>query len=153
MARIRDEIEIDRPVDAVFDFVTDGRNEPKYNREMLRSDKLTDGPIGAGTLFRAVHTSARGPVEMIVKVTEFDRPRRMASTTTMTWAEVRGALTFAPSGSGTRMHWEWEVRPKGLAKMLTPVVGVVGRRSERACWEGLKRYLEAESSRASSSAR
>lgn len=40
------------------------------------------------------------------------------------------------------MRWAWDVLPKGMAKLLTPLVGVVGRRQERACWTGLKRYLE-----------
>jgi hypothetical protein len=34
------------------------------------------------------------------------------------------------------------MRPTGAARFLGPLVGVVGNRQERACWEGLKRYLE-----------
>ena len=142
MPRISGEIVIDRPVAEVFDFVADERTEPLYNPALLRSEKLTCGPIGVGTRFAAVHAPARRPVEMTIEVTEYDRPCTFGSRTTMSWADVRGALTFEAAGAGTRMRWAWQVQPKRLARLLVPVVGIVGRRQERAVWEGLRRYLE-----------
>ena len=56
----------------------------------------------------------------------------------MSWSEINGALAYA-----NKMRWDWNVHPKGAANLLRPLVGVIGRRSERRCWEGLKRYLEA----------
>jgi hypothetical protein len=142
MARITGEIVIDRSITEVFDFVADERNEPMYNPEMLRTEKVTDGPIGVGTRFHAVHKAGRRPAEMTIEVTEYDRPYRIGSTTTMSRADIRGVVGFETIGASTRITWTWQVRPKGLASALTPIVGVVGRRSERACWEGLKQYLE-----------
>jgi hypothetical protein len=142
MARITGAIVIDRPVGEVFDFVADERTEPLYNPALLESQKITSGPIGAGTRFAAIHAPARHPVRMSIEVTEYERPRTLGSHTTMSWADVRGVLTFETAGTGTRMRWTWEVRPKRLSRILTPVVGMVGRRQERAVWEGLRRYLE-----------
>ena len=56
---------------------------------------------------------------------------------------VHGALAFEPVGNATKMRWEWNVHPKGAANLIRPLVGVIGPRSERLCWQGLKRYLEA----------
>ncbi len=53
MAHIEGEILIGRSVEDVFDFVADERNEPRYNPRMLRAEKISPGPIGAGTRFRA----------------------------------------------------------------------------------------------------
>jgi Polyketide cyclase / dehydrase and lipid transport len=142
MPKIAGAIVIDRPVDLVFDFATDERNEPLYNTALLQSEKVSDGPVGVGTRFHALHKSARRPVAMDVQITEYDRPRRMASRTTMSWSEVDGELTFEPDGDATKMRWAWDVHPKGLATLLWPFVGVMGRRSERACWTQLKHYLE-----------
>jgi hypothetical protein len=36
MARVSGEIRIERPVEEVFDFVADQRNEPIYNPRMLQ---------------------------------------------------------------------------------------------------------------------
>jgi hypothetical protein len=69
MANVSGEILIERPVEEVFDFVADQRNEPIYNPRMLQSEKITDGPIGVGTRFRATARSGRRGVEMLIEVT------------------------------------------------------------------------------------
>ena len=142
MPVITGSIIIDRPIDEVFDFVLDERNEPLYNPELLHSEKLADGPIGVGTKFRASHRQGRRAVDMAVEVTGWDPPRRMASTTTMPWADIDGELTFEPVGTSTKMRRDWKVRPKGHMRALMPLIGFMGRRSEKACWEGLKQYME-----------
>jgi hypothetical protein len=150
-ARISGEIIIARPTDVVFDFVADERNEPKYNPDLLHADKVTDGPIDVGTRFAATHTSIGRPMDMTIEVTEYDRPRRMESRTTMSWAVIRGVLTFEPEAAGTRMRWAWDVEPKKFARALGPLVGIIGRRQERVVWQGLKRYLEEPSDRGAQS--
>jgi uncharacterized protein YndB with AHSA1/START domain len=136
------DIVIDRPVEDVFDFVADERNEPTYNPQMLRAQLLTPGPVGAGSRFAAVHRGRRRPVEMQIEVTEYERPRRLASTTTMARGHVRGVLSFEPVGSATRMRWDWNLPLNGLARLAAPLVKAIGSRQEQACWQGLKAHLE-----------
>jgi hypothetical protein len=142
MAAINGSIEIDCPVEEVFDFVADERNEPKYNPDLLQSTKVTDGPITVGTQFTAVRLSRGRSVDLTIEVTECDRPRRLGSHTTMQGADIRGVLTFDPIANRTRMCWTWQVRPTHFGWLLAPAVRAVGTRQERACWIGLKRYLE-----------
>ena len=62
MSQISGELVIGRPIEEVFDFVADERNEPLYNSRMMTVEKLTDGPIGTGTRFLATTKSGRrGP--------------------------------------------------------------------------------------------
>jgi Polyketide cyclase / dehydrase and lipid transport len=104
--------------------------------------KLTSGPIGSGTR-RSVTVASRGrPREMEVEVTGYVRPLRLASSTTMAAAVIRGALTFEPRPTGTLMRWTWDLQPNGAYRLLAPVFALVGRRQEAAIWEGLKRVLE-----------
>ena len=49
-----------RPPEAVFDFVADERNEPRFNPQMLRAEQLSPGPIGLGTRFRARSPAGAG---------------------------------------------------------------------------------------------
>ena len=147
MVHIEGEIIINRPVETVFDFVADERNEPRYNPQMLRAEKISEGPIGLGTRFRARTTSGGRPVEMILEITAYDRPRRLASSTRMAEMDIQGTLTLEPSGDGTRMHWSWAVKPRGLFKLMTPFIGLIGRRQERRIWRSLKQYLETQGAR------
>ena len=147
MANVAGEIVIRRRIEEVFDFVADERHEPQYNPNMIVSEKLTEGPIGVGTRFRAEIMNRSKPLQMQIEYTAFERPRRLASVTTSPIMETDGTLTFEPVAEGTRMRWSWIVKPRGLLKLMTPVVGHIGRRQERAIWTELKRVLEPEDRR------
>ncbi len=149
MARIQGEVLIRRPVEEVFDFVADERNEPTYNPNMLVSEKVTEGPVGAGTRFAATIRSGRRPVAMQIEYTAFDRPRMLASTSRMAAADFTGTLTFTSTPAGTRLRWSWQARPKGAMRLLAPVFGPVGARQERRMWTLLRDHLEAEGHAAS----
>jgi carbon monoxide dehydrogenase subunit G len=140
MAKIEGEILIDRPVEEVFDFVADSRNEPSFNPAMTGVELLTPLPIGRGTRFRA--RMGRTGTQMLVELTEFDRPHRLGSATTSSMMQTAGALTFAADGDRTVMSWHWQVRPKGWMQMLGPLFGPLGSRMERKIWASLKRHLE-----------
>jgi carbon monoxide dehydrogenase subunit G len=144
MARIDGEIVINRPVEEVFDFVADERNEPRYNPGMVRAEMLTPEPVGLGSRFRAEMRTRPRPMAMTTEFTGYDRPRRLASTTRLTTMDIQGALTFDPVPGGTRMRWSWDVAPRGLLKLMSPLAVRVGARQERAIWTGLKRLLEAQ---------
>lgn len=81
---IEGEIEIQRPVDEVFDFVADERNEPRYNPRLRRVQKLTPGPVALGTVFRAETTTMGRTVAMTIEITAYERPNLLASLTHLT---------------------------------------------------------------------
>ena len=142
MTKIEGEITIDRPVEVVFDYVADQTNEPQYNPQMVRAEKYTPGPIGTGTRFRSAVKSAGRTAEMQIEVVGYDRPRMLASTTTMKQMDIEYTLTFDPVAAGTRMRWVGEVRPRGGLRVLGPLVTWVGTRQEQRIWSSLKRHLE-----------
>ena len=142
MSHVRGEITIKRAVEEVFDFVADQRNEPRYNDAMLESEKLTEGPVGAGTSFRAIVGNSGRPVEMLIEFVEFDRPRFIRETTHMAAMDIRGTLTFQPALEGTRMRWSWELVPHGVYRLMGPVLAQLGSRQEARIWASLKDYLE-----------
>jgi hypothetical protein len=82
---------------------------------MVRAEKITEGPVGQGTRFRAAILSRRRPAGMLIELTGYDRPVRLAEVTTMRQADISGTLTFEPAGCGTPMRWCWQVRPGGLS--------------------------------------
>jgi uncharacterized membrane protein len=145
--RIDGEVTIHRPVEDVFDFVADERNEPTYNPRMRSVEQLTDGPPSVGSRYRAVLNGLGKPLEMLIEFTEFDRPYRLASRTAMARMKTEGHLDFTPVDGGTRLRWHWRVSTKGVPRFATPVVAAIGRHQERQNWANLKRYLEHASTR------
>jgi uncharacterized protein YndB with AHSA1/START domain len=136
------DIVIDRSVEDVFDYVADERNEPTYNAQMRLAEKVSDGPIGVGTQYRGEVVSGGRPVSMIIEVTEYERPGRLASKTTMSSMDIVYTLTFEPVREGTRMRWSGEIEPHGMLKLMGPIVAWMGRRQEVRIWTGLKGLLE-----------
>jgi hypothetical protein len=49
--------------------VADERNEPSFNPKMLSAEKLSSGPVGLGTRFRAVMLTGRRRAEMTIEIT------------------------------------------------------------------------------------
>ena len=142
MAKIEGEIIIDRPVDVVFDYVADQSNEPQYNPQMVRAQKITPGPVSEGTQFRSAVASRGRTTEMLIEVTKYDRPTLLSSTTTMQQADISYTLSFEPAAGGTRMQWSAQVRPKGAFRLLGPMITWMGMRQEQRIWTSLKRHIE-----------
>ena len=143
MAKIKGEIVIGRPVDVVFDYVADQTNEPHYNPQMVRAEKITAGPIGKGTQFRSAVASMGRTAEMLIECTSYEPPTLLASTTAMQQVDIDYTLTFEPDAAGTRMRWWGQVRPKGAYRLLGPVITWMGIRQEQRIWSNLKKHLEA----------
>lgn len=81
VAHVDGEIIIQRPVEEVFDFVADERNEPRCNRRIVRAEKVSPGRIGLGTRFQAELETVRRTMPMTIEYTGYDRPRSLASVT------------------------------------------------------------------------
>ena len=142
MVHIEGEIVINRPLEDVFDFVADERNEPLYNPHMRRVKLISPGPIGLGTRFRVEMTRMGRATEMIIEFTAFERPRRLASSTHSSTMEIEGSLSFDPVPEGTRMGWSWTLEPRGVLKLMSPLVARMGTRQEETIWANLKQLLE-----------
>ena len=147
--RIEGEVVIIRPVDQVFDFVADERNEPRYNSRMVRADKTSPGPIGRGTRFLAESAMLGRVVETTIEFTDYERPRLLGSMSRSVVrlikpvaTEIEGTLTFDAVAGGTRMRWAWDVETRGVLKLMSRIVARAGERQEETMWGNLKHLLE-----------
>ena len=146
MRTIRGQIEITRPIEEVFDFVADETNEPRYNEEMIRCERVTPGSIGVGTRYEAEMETIGTITPLTIEVTRFERPHRLASWSHIEGTmDIRGALTFEPIAHGTRMSWEWDLEPHGCMRLLGPMLARKGREQEERIWTSLKDLLEKDS--------
>lgn len=140
MTEISGELVIHRDIEVVFDMVADERNT--YDPRQRSAELLTDGPIGTGSRFRSEIMSMGRPVAMIVEITDYDRPHRLSSVTHSPGLDIHSRLRFEPIDGATRMHWSSQLRPRRAMRLLTPILGLVGRRQTAAIWKGLEQTLE-----------
>lgn len=96
---------IDRPPEVVFQFLgyEHVENHPRWDTAM-ELEKLTEGPIGVGTVIRRRHTRAGYPIEGTMEVVEFDPPRTIAMLIHDGPVEMFGRQSVAPEGeNGSRL--------------------------------------------------
>jgi len=144
MPHIEREIVINRPVDEVFDFLADGRNEPQYNPHMLRAEQTSTGHIGRGTQFRTEVTTRGRSMEMVYEITAYERPQRLAGRTIKGPIDVQSTETFDSVPGGTHFRWVMELESRGIFKLMSPLVARMMGRNLDTLLANIKRLLEAQ---------
>ena len=131
-------IEIDRSPEEVFDFMSDLRSERSWNPAVETIEKITDGPVGVGTRYKAKWK--RSP-EVIVECPRDDRPHGWTNIDGGS-LEIESVFTLVPTRSGTRLTNEFTVRPHGLTTLFFPIIVTAMRRRFRTNMMELRRPIE-----------
>ena len=84
--------EIDRPIDEVFAFVADGTNDPKFSPRVQEIRKVTDGPVGVGTIFESSVKDAGLKSNRRFELTQFEAPMKIR------WTERSKNMITVPDG-------------------------------------------------------
>ena len=83
---------IDRPIEDVFAFLSDGTNDPTFSPRVQQIRKTTDGPIGVGTVFESTVKDAGMTTSRTFELTAFEAP------TTIRWTERSKNMVTVPDG-------------------------------------------------------
>ena len=83
---------IERPIDEVFAFLADGTNDPKFSPRVQEIRKVTDGPIGVGTVFESKVKDAGMTTSRKFELTTFEAPTKIL------WAERSKNMVTVPDG-------------------------------------------------------
>lgn len=150
-AHLRFTSRIAGPPEIVFDLVAD---LPNYGRWLPDSSafggtvNVTPYPVRLGTTYLET-----GPVQKPGKVTEFDRPRRIAFQHTVqirspihTDVDAQIRYSFEPNQGGTAVLRELDLtyELRGLHKLLTPALLWGFRKENLRTLACLKRSVEAQ---------
>jgi carbon monoxide dehydrogenase subunit G len=133
-------VRIDRPAEEIWDYFTDVANDPDWNPSAIKVRKTSDGPLGVGSTFHVVRKMS-GPMKL--EYTEYSRPLRWA----LRGVGRRMSFTYSAdltlSGGSTELTSKMNLEPKGLLKLLTPLLGSVTAKQLAQVHRALKRKLEA----------
>ena len=133
-------IGIAAPAEKVFDYVTDVRREPEWNPQLREPEKLTPGPVGAGTRYRVQF--GRGMGIAIIENTGFDRPHSWSAVSTARRLTVRFHGQVSPIPGGCQLAVHTELNPHGALRVLSPLLPRVIRRSWEQDLRTIKTIIE-----------
>ncbi|WP_088342785.1 MULTISPECIES: SRPBCC family protein [Rhodomicrobium] len=68
---------LDAPLADIFETIADVPRWPELIRSVLRTEKLTNGPVGRGTVFRETRVIFNHISTHTMEVVDFDRPHRL----------------------------------------------------------------------------
>jgi uncharacterized protein YndB with AHSA1/START domain len=113
------EVDIDRPPEDVFDYCSDHRHEPEWNPMMKRIEKLTDGPIGAGTRYAVEFV--KGP-PMVMECTRYERPATWSLTGDSPALTASGGWRVLPTADGAHLAVRVEMELHGRLRLAAPLL-------------------------------
>ena len=142
MAHAEESITISRPVNTVFDFVLDGTKNPLWRSTVLDIERVPGKPSGVGAVYKQ---GLKGPggrrIDGDYEIVEC-RPNELIRFQVISGpARPTGTYRFEAEGDSTRVTFTLHYEPKGLAKLMDPMIART-MRSEVAMLSNLKAYLE-----------
>jgi uncharacterized membrane protein len=113
-------ITIDRPASAVFAYLADLENLPRWNYAISETRKLSPGPTGVGARYVQVRTLPR-PSEETLEVTEFEPDRRL--TVRGGFGPLSGEATYVlePAGTATSLTNAMDLDASGALRLVAPL--------------------------------
>lgn len=140
MPEATNSIEIHRPPADVFAFLADGENDRRWRTGVL--DIHLKSGQGKGAVYEQ---GVKGPfgrrVPADYEITGYDPDRRLAFRAIAGPVRPEGAYELEPVDTGTRVTFSLRCVPRGLSKLMTPMIAKT-MRSEVAQLDNLRATLE-----------
>lgn len=131
-------VTIQRSPEQVFAYISDMRNEVKWNPDVQYMEKISDGPVRVGTRFRAKwHMS--DTVNVII--TDLQPPYH-ATFENGGPVEVKLDVFLRPGGSGTNFESHFIATPHGFVRAIFPIFKSRIKSQEQENMVNLKKALE-----------
>lgn len=132
--------QIDRPVDEVFRTVIHIEDFPKWSPQNPSARRISSGEITEGSRFE-MEIKGFGMVPQELR--EFEPNRRVMIVPDIRQLAGGHRFVFTDLGGGkTRIDHELVMLPKGVFKLMMPVMWATGKRNLHKTVDALKRYLE-----------
>ena len=140
MAHIKTSIVIERSLDETFMYLTDPRNAKDWSTELV--DVTYDGDLTEGSTGADTRRMGRREVVMPWIVTAYERPERIVFEYGRPFPAT-AEFSFRAHEGGTRVTCDTELRPRGLWRMLAPMMAAEGKKVDAAQFQKVKEILEA----------
>lgn len=128
------------PIDRVFQTAVRLDEFPAWSPRNRSAKKLTDGDIGEGTRFEM---GIKGFGKITNELREFERNKRVMVAPLTNTLEGGHRWLFTDLGNGeTRIDHELELDPKGVFRLLKPMLRANGKKTVTETAAALKAHLE-----------
>jgi uncharacterized protein YndB with AHSA1/START domain len=142
MSRIKTSIVIRYPQDETYDYLTDPRNATEWSTELVAV--TYDGDLAQGTTGTDTRKMGRKEIVMPWTVTVYEPPERIVFEYGRPFPAT-AEFSFRATASGTLVTCDTELRPRGLWRLLVPIMVREARNADRVQFQKVKEILESRS--------
>lgn len=139
-------VRIGRPIEAVFDYVSDPANFPRWN-SAVQAVRPTSGVEGdVGSTYSLERELPSGSAENGLEIVACERPREFAIRTTSGPTPFAYRYRFSRDDGATIVELDAEVELAGAAGLVAPLARLAVKRGVDDNFAALKAVLEASAS-------
>ena len=133
------------PIEQVYAFMSVPKNRLRYDPKLIDVRQAPNGPLRIGSQIVEVRSMMGVRGEMVTEVAELEPNRRIGYRTLQADPmNAVGAYQFESVPEGTRLTLNFVVKPRGMIKLVLPIVGRGMKRDIAAALERIKAVLEKE---------
>lgn len=141
MIKVEASAHINRPLEEVFEFVTDLSTHPKW-RHGISSEWTSDGPVGVGSTARSVNKMLGREMESIGEITAWDPPYKHSVKAVGGPVPFENVQTFESKEGGTKVTFKGQAEVRGLFKLVEGLVSNRVQKQFEKDLQNLKKYME-----------
>jgi len=141
MRRVEAGITIAAPPEAVFAFVADLANLPRWQSGITSAERTSPDPVGVGSTARVVRDMAGQSLTVDLTITEFEPGRRLALASAASGVSVTATLEMEPNDDATVVRSGIEIKAGSV--FMAPLEGVIANAAGGELASGLERLRDA----------
>ena len=120
MIRLRETIEVPRPVDDVFSYVSNFANAAQWDPGVAESTKTSPGRVGVGTVFSLRVRFGPRSIPMAYVIRAYEPPSRVVLEGTGGSVHALDDIAFAATPRGTRITYAADITLRGTVGRVEP---------------------------------
>ncbi len=136
-------VRIDRPIETVFDYLSEPTNFPRWNSAVQSVRETSAGADGVGATYQMERELPDGRAENALEVVELNRPTLFVIRTTSGPTPFLYRYVLVGEEGATMVELAAEVELGGIAGALGPLASRGVKRGVDSNFADLKRILEA----------
>ena len=142
MIKVETTVQIDRPSEEVFTYISNFENNPEWQSGQLKAKFTTVGPLRVGSTYDQVAKFLGRQVVSTFEVVEYEPNRKVKASSTSGSFPITFTRMVEPSDEGSEVTAIIEGDATGFFKLAEPLLKVMVKNSVDADYQNLKRILE-----------
>jgi hypothetical protein len=124
-----------------FEYLADFSTASEWDANTKSSDLMSGDAMSEGAEYRVVTGFAGRDLTLTYRTAELQRPGKIVFHSGTAVADIEDVITISPDGSGSKVNYEANIKPKSIAIVLDPVFSLIFKRVGDRAAESLRETL------------